>query len=39
MSNHGPKSISMNTIEGLPEVDEVNKKMRVPLYALLNNVS
>ena len=39
MSNYGPERISMDTIEGLPEVDDVNKKRCVPLYALLTNVS
>ena len=39
MSNYGPESISMNTIEGLPKVDEVEKMDCVPLYSLFNNVS
>ena len=39
MSHYGPESISMDTIEGLPEIDEVNKKRCVPLNALLNDVS
>ena len=39
MSNYDPESISIDIIEGLFEVDEVNKKRCFPLYALLKNVS
>ena len=38
MSNYSPESISMDTIKGLPEVDEVNKKGCVLFYGLLKNV-
>ena len=37
MSHYGQESISIDTKEGLPDVDEVNKTVCVPLYALLNN--
>ena len=39
MSHYGLKSISMDAIESLPEVTEVNTHGRVPLYALFKNVS
>ena len=39
MSHYGPESIAKDSIEGLHEVYEVNKKGRVPLNSLLNNVS
>ena len=39
MSHNDPNSITMDTIKGLPEVEEVNKKGYVLLYALVNNIS